>query len=238
MKQTNIDVVILCGGRGTRLQSIVSDRPKPMAEIEGRPFLDILINYIKGFGFKRFILSVCHMSDFIKSYYRDKLHSLEIIFSCENEPLGTGGAVKFAEIFICSDPFLVMNGDSFCPVDMNQFIDFHNQKDALLSMVIVESNDSKDFGQIILDDSQRIIRFEEKKKRNGKSFINAGIYLFKRDILSLIPPNIKYSLEYDLFPTLVGKKLYGFITKEKLIDIGTPERYEQAQRFFITVMNA
>lgn len=227
----NIDVVILCGGQGNRLKKIVSDRPKPMAEINGRPFLDILINYIEGFGFKRFILSVCYMTDSIKNYYRDKVHSIEIIFSCENEPLGTGGAVKNAEKLILSNPFLVMNGDSFCPVDMNQFVDFHNQKNALLSVVIVESNNSSDFGQIILDDSQRIIRFEEKKRRNGKSFINAGIYLFKRDVLSMIPPNIKYSLEYDLFPNLIGKEFYGFYTKEKLIDIGTPERYEEARKF-------
>jgi D-glycero-alpha-D-manno-heptose 1-phosphate guanylyltransferase len=228
----NIDVLILCGGQGNRLKKIVTDRPKPMAEINGHPFLDILINYIEGFGFKRFILSVCHMSDFIKNYYRDKVHSLEILFSLENEPLGTGGAVKNTEKLIYSDSFLVMNGDSFCPVNLTQFMDFHNQKNALLSMVVVESNNSEDFGQITLDNSQRIIQFEEKKRINGKPLINAGIYLFKRDILSMIPPNIKYSLEYDLFPKLVGKEFYGFVTEEKLLDIGTPERYEEAKRFF------
>jgi len=227
-----IDVLILCGGRGTRLQSIVSDRPKPLAEINGRPFLDILINYVEGFGFKRFILSVCHMADSIENYYNKSKYPFEILFSHEINPLGTGGAVKKAEKLILSNPFLVMNGDSFCPVDMNQFVDFHNKKNAILSMVVVESNYSTEFGEIILDDLQRIIRFEEKKRRNGKSFINAGIYLFKKDIFSMIPPNTKYSLEYDLFPNLVRGEFYGFYTDEKLIDIGTPERYEQAKRFF------
>lgn len=231
-----MDVVILAGGEGTRLREIISDRPKPMAEINNRPFLDILIEHISSYGFKRFILCTGYRADFIQEYYNHAKTSQKILFSEETIPLGTGGAVKKAEKFIQSNPFLVMNGDSFCPVNLNEFVDFHKQNDSLLSMVIVESENLKDFGLLALDSAQKIINFKEKIERRGKSYINAGIYLFDKDVLSMIPQHVKYSLEYDLFPKLVGGKFYGFITKENLMDIGTPERYEHAKKFFKIVI--
>lgn len=228
LKQTDVDVVILCGGKGTRLKEVVSDRPKPMAEINSHPFLDILIDYVSSFGFKRVILSVGYKADYIKDYYRNKKFPCETLFSQENEPLGTAGGVKQAENLVQSNPFLVLNGDSFCPVDLSQFLDFHSKKGASVSMVVTEAEDVKDFGTISLDALQRIVRFEEKKE-GKKSFINAGIYLFQKEVFSLIPSHVRYSLEHDLFPTLVDQKFYGYVTQEKLIDIGTPERYEQAK---------
>lgn len=224
-----IDAIILCGGKGTRLNEVVNDRPKPMAEINGQPFLDILIDYVSGFGFQRFILSLGYKADYVKDYYKDNGFPFEILFLRENEPLGTAGGVKQAENLVQSNPFLVLNGDSFCPVDLSQFLDFHSKKGALVSMVVTTSEEVKDFGLISLDASQRIVRFEEKKE-GKKSFINAGIYLFQREVFSLIPTNTKYSLEHDIFPALVDQKFYGYVTQEKLIDIGTPERYEQAKR--------
>lgn len=98
LKQTDVDVVILCGGKGTRLSEVVRDRPKPMSEINGRSFLDILIGYVSGFGFKRFILSVGYKADYIKDYYKNNRFSFEILFSRENEPLGTAGALNRLKI--------------------------------------------------------------------------------------------------------------------------------------------
>jgi NDP-sugar pyrophosphorylase family protein len=226
----DMDVVILCGGMGTRLKNVVSDRPKPMAEINGRPFLDILIEYMMSFGLQRFILCAGYKADFIKQYYYKREPKIEIVLSVEEVPMGTGGAIKNAEYLIQTSNFIVMNGDSFCPFDMLGFLDFHLGKGAVVSIVVVESEDTKDFGLISLDNSQKIIRFNEKTGKDENSFINAGIYLFKKEIFSLIPSNRSYSLEYDLFPELVKREFYGFITHEKLIDIGTPERYEQAKR--------
>lgn len=226
-----IDVVILTGGQGTRLRQVVSDRPKTMAKINQRPFLDILIDHVSSYGFKRFILCTGYMADVIKNYYTAQNVPQEILFSNENKPLGTGGAVKNAEDIIQSSPCLVMNGDSFCSVNLLQFFDFHFKKGALLSMVVVEAENPKDYGVISIDDSQRIIQFKEKRD-DKKAYINAGTYLFEKDILSLIPPNTKYSLEYDLFPKLAGKEFYGYLTQEKLIDIGTPEQYKEGERFF------
>lgn len=227
-----IDVVILAGGKGSRLQAIVSDRPKPMAEINGRPFLDILLNHFRGMGLGRFILCTGDRADSIEDYYKKKGGG-DILFSREPLPLGTGGAIKNAEALINSDPFFVVNGDSFCRAYLPQFAEFHKKKGALLSIILVESDNTNEFGSVSIDHSNRIIGFEEKKEKNGVSYINAGIYLFKKEILYMIPANTKYSLEYDLFPNLVGKDFYAFPTKERLIDIGTPERYEEAKRFFI-----
>jgi len=168
------------------------------------------------------------MANAIRDYYAGKN---EILFSNEDKPLGTGGAVKNAEDFIQTSPCLVMNGDSFCSVDLWSFFEFHLKKRALLSMVVVEVEDTKDYGLIFLDDSQRIIQFKEKSGKE-KTYINAGVYLFEKEIFSLIPPETKYSLEYDLFPKLVGKEFYGYISQERLIDIGTPERYEEGKRLF------
>lgn len=264
-----IDVIILSGGQGTRLRSVVNDRPKTMADINQRPFLDILINHVAGFGCQRFILSTGYQAEFIEDYYRKKNLPYEILFSQEDEPLGTGGAIKKATSLVKSNPFLVMNGDSFCAADLEKFYDFHLEKKASASMVVVKGKDSEAGGNIQLDNSQKIIQFSEKKQiaadkatsagtveaaaraaENTTSsaetaaaettanttspdfFLNAGIYLFDSQILPFMPEQSKFSLEKDFFPQIIGKSFFGYQANEELIDIGTPERYLKAQKFF------
>lgn len=222
------DVLILSGGLGIRLREVISDYPKPMADIGGCPFLDILINYVSGFGFRRFILCIGHIGEVIKSYYRNKVTAQEILFSEENEPLGTGGAVKNAEKLIRSDSFLVMNGDSFCRVDFKGLFNFHTAKKALLSMVLVRSRSPEDFGSVTLDDSRRITDFNEKIAGGGENFISAGIYVMEKDVFSYMPGQNSFSLEYEMFPKIVNNQCYGFLTDGEFIDIGTPQRYEEA----------
>lgn len=231
-KLKEVDVVILCGGKGSRLQAIVDDRPKPMAEINRQPFLDILIDYFCGFGLRRFVLCTGYMSKLIQNHYSQKKGSLEFVVSDEQTALGTAGSVKNAERFIQSEPFLVTNGDSFCPVNLAELYDFHLSRQALMSMAVVESEETTDSGLVTLDSLQRIIGFEEKKAKARTGYINAGIYLFQKNFLSLIPENTKYSLEYDLFPRLTNLDSFAFVSYEELIDIGTPERYERARSFF------
>ncbi|MHC4460026.1 MAG: nucleotidyltransferase family protein [Planctomycetota bacterium] len=231
-KLKEVDVVILCGGMGSRLVSVVNDRPKPMAEINNQPFLNILIDYFCEFGFRRFVLCTGYMSEVIRDYYGPKVGHLEFIVSHEHTPLGTAGSVKNAQKFIQSDPFFVANGDSFCSVDLSEFYNFYLSRQALLSMVVVESQDTTDGGRVTFDSLQRIIGFEEKEQKEGTNYINAGIYLFHKHILSFIPANTKYSLEYDLFPRLTNRNSYAFVSREELIDIGTPQQYEQAKEYF------
>ncbi len=226
-----MDVLILVGGKGLRLHSVVQDRPKPMADINGRPFLDKLIKYVSSFGHDRFILCAGHMAEYLTNYYQDMKLPHEIILSIEKSALGTGGAVKNAEKLIQTDIFLVMNGDSFCPVNLTDFKVFHCRKNAQISMAVTKSEDVRDYGLIGFDDSQEIVSFEEKKHNSEKGYINAGVYLFSKSILADIPRNIKYSLEEDFFPSMLGKKFFAYLLAREVVDIGTPERYNFAKKY-------
>ncbi len=241
----NIDTVILCGGLGTRLRPIISDRPKILAKIGDMTFLDILLNNISIFGLKNIILCIGHLKYQIRrhfDYYCNCYNDYNIIFSEEEKSLGTGGAIKNAQSLIKSDPFIVMNGDSICNIDFREFLNFHIHKNALLSMVLTRSKIYQDFGNITLDESQTIINYQEKEKiidenkevneaNTYEHLINAGIYIMQKDIFSYMPNIGQFSLEYDFFPKIVSNtknKCFGFITESELIDIGTPERYKNA----------
>lgn len=200
-----------------------------MAQIDKRHFLDILINSFAQFGFKRFIFCLGYLGNIIKRYYKSKKLPIEIIFSKEKVPLDTAGAIKNAEKLIKSNPFLVTNGDTLCRANLREFLNFHLKKSALVSLLLSPAKETKDYATVILGGSQRIVGFNEKSKRRG-NFINAGMYFFQREALSLIPANKKFSLEKDLFPSLIDKEFYGYITKDIFIDIGTPERYRKAQK--------
>lgn len=227
-----IDVLILVGGKGTRLHSVINDRPKPMADINGRPFLDRLIEYVSSFGHNRIILCAGHLAEYLRKYYLNAGLPQEIVLSVEETPLGTGGAVKNAEKLIHSETFFILNGDSFCPVDLTGFKTFHGRKKAKISMAVAQSADVRDYGLIGFDYSQQIVSFEEKKHQPEKGYINAGVYLFNKSILADIPKNIQYSLEDDFYPSIIGEKFFAYVVDGNLVDIGTPERYSFAKEYF------
>ena len=170
-----LDTVILCGGLGTRLQNILKDKPKPMADFNDRPFLDLLIEYVGRFGFKRFILCSGHKGDPVKEYFKDKNNDKTFIISQETSPLGTAGAIKLAGPLIKSNIFLAMNGDSFCDIDLTAFIDFHYSKCALASVALVPIEDTRDYGRVVLGNDDEIIRFDEKSDTPASGWINARI---------------------------------------------------------------
>lgn len=229
MEIKNIDIFILCGGKGQRLKSVVADKPKPLAAINGSPFLNYLLNNLIQNNAKRIILGTGYMSEKIETYYKKKKTSLEIEVSKENTPLGTGGAIKNAETLIHSDPFMVLNGDSYCEVDYQKFLDFHLQNNSIVSLVLTKISKSiQDYGTVDIDSSEKIIDFKEKDSSIKEGLINAGIYLFNKQVLNEIPGNKKYSLEYDLFPKI--QDCYGYISKGLFIDIGTPERLAYAEK--------
>lgn len=231
----NVDAVILCGGLGKRLRPIINDRPKALAEVNRRPFIDILINYLASYGFKRFILCTGYMGEKIKLYFDKKLPALNIIYSRENESLGTGGAIKNAAPLIKSNTFLVINGDSFCPIDPLKFINFHLAKKSLVSVALTKLKQSgNNTGKIKLDNNRRITVFAEKAVSGGLNYSSVGIYLMQRKVFSLMDQKKKFSLEYDFFPKLVNRDFYGYATKKKLIDIGTPKEYRRAQKLFFS----
>ncbi len=230
------DVVILCGGQGTRLRNLFQDRPKSMVDVGGRPFLDLLLQVFYQQYFRRFILCTGYMGQYVKDYYKNSRYSQYLIFSNENKPLGTGGAIKNAEKYIKSDNFIVVNGDTYCFFPLKKFIRFHlSRHNALASIVVTPSYNRSDAGYVDLDDSNMIVSFREKKDKTRKKLINAGVYILKRSTLSYIPENQNYSLEDTLFPFLSNRYLYGYLLRTKVIDIGMPERYEKALKYFKTI---
>lgn len=228
------DVVILCGGQGTRLKEILPVRPKPMAEFNNRPFLDIIIEQFLNSGFNHHILCLGYGADFIKDYYKQSPFKSHMVFSQEAIPLGTAGAVKNAQNLIQTDHFFVLNGDSYCSADLKAFLNFHEGKqDALASLILAPRDERLDTGGVMIDHTNHLVTaFQEKADNQTAAYISAGIYLFNKTTLDQIPRNQNYSLESSLFPKLVGRGLYGFITTEPVIDIGTPERYQYAQKYF------
>lgn len=226
-----IDAVILAGGLGKRMRSIVDDRPKPMATIRGRPFLDILIDDLTRQGMRRFILCVGHRGDQIVAHLRSRTDA-EFVFSAENIPLGTGGAIRHAAHLVHSDPFLALNGDSLCRIDYERFVAFHREKNATACVAVAAARGRSDGGMVELADDARIVRFREKASgvNAALTYINAGIYLLRRDLPTLWLQSDPFSLERNIFPQLVsGKSCYGFVVDAEVIDIGTPERYVEAQ---------
>lgn len=224
----DLDAVILCGGRGTRLQSIVSDRPKPMAALNGKPFLQLLVEYAAGFGFKRFILAAGYMGDVIEKHFLSATPGLEVLVSRETKPLDTAGAVKNAEALITTPQFLVMNGDSICRIDLRAFMQFHLLRGARVSVAMAKAADAANSGSITKGAGDRVLSFREKAA-SGPGYVNTGIYILDKKVLDIVPPGVRYSMERELLPALVsGGEVYGYETESQLFDIGTPEGYREA----------
>ena len=220
-----IDAIVLCGGLGKRLRSVVSGLPKSMADIHGRPFLEVLIEYIASFGIQRFILCAGYKKEAIHTHFQSKKDGNCYVISGEAKPLGTGGALKAAFPLLRSSQFLVFNGDSFCRVDLNALVEFHSSVNATATLALASVQDARDFGTIALKENHEIDVFKEKDTSfSAPALVNAGIYLFERSVLQYFSPTETFSLESDLFPSLVGNKLYGYMTGQNLFDIGTPER--------------
>ena len=234
VKTGKIDVVILCGGLGKRLRPAVHGRPKPMAEIDRHPFLEILIDYVRNFGFQRFILCTGYMGRVIKRHFKRKKNVDEILFSEERKELGTAGAIKNAETLIKSSTFLAMNGDSFCEMDLRKFVRFHKRKRALISVALTDDlTEAHDCGTVVLDGFKRVVSFNEKRSSKNKNFlVSTGIYAMDKKMLRKIPPDGYFSLEIDLFPEIVDRGFYGYKTQGAFIDIGTPARYKLAKELF------
>ncbi|MBF0531521.1 MAG: nucleotidyltransferase family protein [Candidatus Omnitrophica bacterium] len=225
-----IDAVILCGGLGTRLRSVIGEHAKVMAQVNGRPFLDRIMDQLRGQGARRVILCTGYQAQEIEAYYQAN-PGMAVLFSRETTPLGTGGALQLASGLIASDDFFVFNGDSFCPADLDALLSFHRQKNSLGTLAVSRVDNGADFGAVIFDAAQRILAFHEKSAfaPAGPVFANAGIYCFSKKIFVLTPQREKFSLEYDLFPQLVAQGLYAFVTESSFHDIGTPERIARAR---------
>ena len=226
-----IDVLILCGGLGTRLRPVVSDRPKGLAVVAGRPFLDILVDELLGKGLRRFVFCTGHGADQIAVHYCGR-NDAEFVFSPESSPLGTAGAVRNALAHIRSDPFFVVNGDSICEVEYSELLAFHQRRHSSLTIVVTPASERTDVGLVALGESDHILSFDEKHGscKDRVCYVNAGIYVMHRSLVVSLKAAVQLSLEKDVFPGVARDgQCYGYRASGTLTDIGTPERYLAAQ---------
>ncbi|MBF0489117.1 MAG: NTP transferase domain-containing protein [Candidatus Omnitrophica bacterium] len=223
------DVVILAGGLGKRLKSVTGGAQKVLASINGKPFISVLIEYIAAQGGRRFILCTGHDADSVEATLKDAHPSLTLLFSREEEPLGTGGAIKQGSALVQTDEFLAMNGDCFCVVDYNHMIASHRQRKAQATIAVTKMDDARDYGTIEIASDHSILAFKEKQPVLQSAFINTGTYCLDHRVFSLVNTPAKFSIEYDFFPHLVHRGFSAFEVENKFIDIGTPERYAWAQ---------
>ena len=228
----DIDAVILAGGLGKRLRKAVSDRPKVMAEINGKPFLYYVLDQLSEIDIKRVVISTGYMADKIEEIIGFSYKGLKVDYSWEENPLGTGGALKLAGQSISTKYCLVMNGDSYTEFDPVSLFRSHKQKNASIVLLAKMVPGTSRFGTVQMNEQNEIIRFMEKGETTDSRLINAGVYIMKTSALQKIPEKIPCSLEYDFFPFMIGKNIYGYEAEGKFIDIGTPESYSEAERFF------
>jgi D-glycero-alpha-D-manno-heptose 1-phosphate guanylyltransferase len=233
-----MEAIILAGGFGTRLQPAVSDLPKSMAGINGKPFLEFLLDRLIQFGFEHVILSVGYMHEHIMDHFKTKYKSLKISYAIENEPLGTGGGIKMAMMQANSENVLVLNGDTMFMIDLEAFSDFHLRRKSLFSMALRKVESVGRYGSVIVDKDGVISGFAEKNTTDGPGMINAGIYLISRKYFSDFSLPETFSLEKDFIEKkYLNDRFYGFPGSDYFIDIGIPEDYNRAQTEFRQLFN-
>jgi NDP-sugar pyrophosphorylase family protein len=220
---------VLCGGQGTRLRTVLADRPKSMALISGAPFLQLLLDRLRSQGIGDVILGTGYMAAQIERYFGcGEKFALRIRYSREHEPLGTGGALKLAEPLM-SDPILVLNGDSYVDWRLITMLELFNSKNAEMVIVLQAVPDVSRYGSVTLDEDGRVTQFIEKGGAAGHGLINAGVYLLRKQIVSDIPAGTAISLEREVFPRLLERRVYGLVCSGLFIDIGIPEDLQRAQ---------
>jgi NDP-sugar pyrophosphorylase family protein len=224
------DAVILSGGFGLRLRGIIGETAKPMAPINGRPFLELLLRQLRRHGFSRAILSVGYKQETIREYFGEKACGMELVYSVETAPLGTGGAIRQAVDFIHTDSVLIMNGDSYANAGLAGLAQKHSRSDAAVTVVVIPESRS-DAGSVVVDGNGKVKNFAEKRPIAESRYLSAGIYMLKKSLISAVAPETKISIEEQLFPQWLaeGKDVEALVYNGKCIDIGTPERYRMAQ---------
>jgi D-glycero-alpha-D-manno-heptose 1-phosphate guanylyltransferase len=230
----DVTAVVLAGGLGTRLRSVVGDRPKVLAEVAGRPFLAYLLDHLAGAGIRRAVLCTGYRAELVRAAFGERYAELGLRYSVESAPLGTGGALRAALPLLESPTVLVMNGDSYCEAELAAFFEQHRQAAAVGSLLLTRVANASRYGRVETDDSGRITQFAEKSRQQSPGWINAGIYLLQQELLDVMPSNETISLERQIFPAWIGSGLYGFKSGGRFIDIGVPEAFAKAADFFAT----
>lgn len=223
-----MEAIVLAGGFGTRLKHVIPDVPKPMAPVNNKPFLVYLLDYLYKYNFKKVILAVGYKSFVIKEYFQNSYKEMEIIYSEEDNPLGTGGAIKKALDYVNEEEVFILNGDTFLNCDLNKMKEEHKNSNCDITVAVKSMKDYNRYGSVKILDG-KIVKFIEKQK-TAKGIINAGIYVINKDIFAEIE-EIEFSFEKNILESLLYT-LNAYESSGYFIDIGVPEDYYKAQEDF------
>lgn len=227
----DIKAIILVGGLGTRLRSVVPSKPKVLASIGDGSFLDLLVRQVRSQGVCRLVMCTGYLADQIEDRFGDGSRwNVSIEYSKEETPLGTAGALKLTQRYVRNIPeFLVLNGDSFLEINFQDLISFHRKHPgAVATMAVVRVEDAGRYGTVKVDASDRVNGFAEKTGSNAPGLVNGGVYVFSQSVWQSIPEG-PASLERDVFPHLVNQGVYAREQRGMFVDIGTPADYVRAQ---------
>ena len=242
-----VKAVLLVGGTGTRLRSVLPSKPKALAPIGEKSFLDLIIRQLRSQGIRHLVMCTGYLAEQIEGRFGDgRVWDVSIEYSREEEPLGTAGALRRAHCYLRNIPeFLVLNGDSFLDINFHDLIAFHrSHPGAVVTMALVPVEDAGRYGTVNLDASDRITKFAEKTGSHLPGLVNGGVYVFSQKVWQHLPEG-PASLESDVLPGLCaqgvygqgeygpgeyGPRVYGKEQRGMFIDIGTPSDYARAQQ--------
>lgn len=226
-----MEAIVLAGGLGTRLRGIVNDRPKPMAPVCGRPFLAFVLDQLVDAGFATVILAVGYRHEAIRTHFGDAYRGVVLRYSVENEPLGTGGAMRLACVHVHARDVFVLNGDTYLELDFRAMLDAHVRAPASFSMAVCHVPDVERYGALEFDDGA-VRRFCEKG-RSGPGWINGGTYVLGTELRAHLRSEGAFSFEHDFLVPEVGRiRPLAFRASGHFIDIGIPEDYGRVQQLF------
>jgi NDP-sugar pyrophosphorylase family protein len=222
-----VNAVLLVGGFGTRLRPLTEWRPKALLPIANRPYLEIMVDHLRGQGVTRVVMSCGHLADAIRDHFGDgRGAGVQVDYAIEDEPLGTGGAIAFAARGI-EETFIACNGDVLGELDVRSLVDHHRSHAAAGTIALTSVDDPSRYGVVVTDDDGAVQAFVEKPPPGtvAADTINAGTYVLEPHVLELVPPGRMVSVEREVFPQLVGRGLHAVPGHGSWRDIGTPESY-------------
>lgn len=225
-----MDAIILAGGFGTRLHHLVPDVPKPLAPINGRPFLRYILDLLAEQKIERTVLAVGYKAEKIVNFFGNSYRGMELKYSVEASPLLTGGAIKNALPLCRGNSVFVLNGDTFFNINLNKLLKFKQEKNASLVIACRNTDETSRYGTLSIDKNYRVLDFYEKKYSSNINVINCGIYLFNKNFFNGIIKT-SFSLEKEIFNVDFFKRnrIFSYISNEYFIDIGIPKDYQKAQ---------
>jgi mannose-1-phosphate guanylyltransferase / phosphomannomutase len=227
-----VKAVVMAGGEGTRLRPLTSNQPKPMVPIVGKPCMEHIVELLRRHGFEDIVVTLAFMPQAIRGYFGDgDSQGVRIRYSVEETPAGTAGSVKLAEEAL-DEPFVVISGDALCDIDLSALVEFHREREALVTIALKSVDNPLEFGIVVTDEDGRIERFLEKPTwaQVFTDTINTGIYVVQPEVLRHIPADRPYDWSKELFPLLLekGRPLYGWVAEAYWQDIGNLDQYRQA----------